>query len=695
VTPEYSVVVPIASATTTLDELLSRLEDQTVAEDAVEVLVVTEALPSEAVSDRIRRHPSRVKPVVVRGCLGVADALEHGRSAARGRIVVFLGETMRPERDWLAEYRRAFEASSRDVLCGGHRGPAPPGRGPGDERLELGLRELCEARPQSIGCAFAFRTANVAVRRDALDRTSGFNPCLGDLGDVELGIRLWEVGATFGFADRAAVVGGSATSAADPLTRVDDISALFWRHPYGFVLLLAAWLGDITRGVDSPLSRLALTELATDHALLDPLGELKRVFDRRLPVSWASRGWLIDYLAKRFPALHTPSEAASYVDLAIERGLLQRRDGGDVELDGRLLENWIHDCLPPFQRSQLRLGLGHDKRTPFLRLGAPHELTTLHGRGRYEVTIEADALGDRTARVHIPLPVARAHQRELAITSWEPAWLSNHLDAASGMLVDVPFRAGATQRVSCAYEFRCLIDEVPPLAARPHGDRTEPDDSMVRPAILRSARARAERLVHQLGIDGSTDPLEAVRAIYGWIQSTIVLGMVPPLARYHHNMLETGTGDCFGQMFLFVNLCRLAGVPAQLRFGAYFNEMFDPSLDRNVVELFGAGASPMSHVWAEFYLRDRGWFPLEIQGGGKRRINAGNVGDATLRSAIRDAITSYEQDLLGYMSPSRIYASDRLLDRVTHPTFTGEADQAAVARLQQATGHWLKLTLDR
>jgi len=62
--------------------------------------------------------------------------------------------------------------------------------------------------------------------------------------------------------------------------------------------------------------------------------------------------------------------------------------------------------------------------------------------------------------------------------------------------------------------------------------------------------------------------------------------------------LENGAGDCSEYSYLFVALCRAAGIPAKIQAGFAFHR---PS------ETLENG-----HMWAEYYLENYGWIPVDV-----------------------------------------------------------------------------------
>ncbi|MGB9854250.1 MAG: transglutaminase-like domain-containing protein [Candidatus Bathyarchaeales archaeon] len=65
--------------------------------------------------------------------------------------------------------------------------------------------------------------------------------------------------------------------------------------------------------------------------------------------------------------------------------------------------------------------------------------------------------------------------------------------------------------------------------------------------------------------------------------------------------LKNGVGDCSEYSYLFVALCRAAGIPARIHAGFAFNNVGESMKD--------------GHMWAEFYLENYGWVPVDATWG--------------------------------------------------------------------------------
>ncbi|HEX4953824.1 MAG TPA: transglutaminase domain-containing protein [Thermoanaerobaculia bacterium] len=100
---------------------------------------------------------------------------------------------------------------------------------------------------------------------------------------------------------------------------------------------------------------------------------------------------------------------------------------------------------------------------------------------------------------------------------------------------------------------------------------------------------------------GKTDPLDQARAIYDYVVSTM---------KYDKSGSGWGNGDiywacdakrgnCTDFHALFIGLCRAVGIPAKFAIG------FPLPTER------GAGEIGGYHCWAEFYLADYGWVPVD------------------------------------------------------------------------------------
>lgn len=153
--------------------------------------------------------------VVHEPATGLSNARNRGVAETAAPFVAFLDDDAVAVRGWLAAHVRALRASERVVATGGPVLLRWPGRRPSwlpPEResfysgLDMGTEPCRMVFPMfPLG-------ANMALRRDALERAGGFSPRLGRRGrsllsgeERELFFRLSELGGTFAYVPEAAV----------------------------------------------------------------------------------------------------------------------------------------------------------------------------------------------------------------------------------------------------------------------------------------------------------------------------------------------------------------------------------------------------------------------------------------------------------------------------------------------------------
>jgi glycosyltransferase involved in cell wall biosynthesis len=201
--PEISVIVPARNAAALLPRLFAAL-DRTTFAGSWEAVVVDDA-STDATADLAAEWGARV--VRLQEQSGPAAARNAGLEAARAPLIAFTDADCEPSPGWLPALAGAL--ASADIASGPihpRPGAAP---GPFDRTLSIGRESPL------------FQTANLAMRREIVDRVGGFEPFTpvpgvrtglrptvqqGHFGeDAVFGWRARRAGATTAFVDEALV----------------------------------------------------------------------------------------------------------------------------------------------------------------------------------------------------------------------------------------------------------------------------------------------------------------------------------------------------------------------------------------------------------------------------------------------------------------------------------------------------------
>ena len=191
--PEISVVVASVGRATRLAFLLEALEEQTIARDRYEVIVVRGRGPDDPAGDLDGLGAT----VVESGLGGPGELRNKGVAHARAPLVAFTDDDCRPAPDWLERLLEAAGREGGDLVLQGRTEPDP------DELRRLhGL-----ARSQVIvGPSDWYQACNIAYPRALFERLGGFDERFDGGGeDADLGLRAMAAGARAVYVDDARV----------------------------------------------------------------------------------------------------------------------------------------------------------------------------------------------------------------------------------------------------------------------------------------------------------------------------------------------------------------------------------------------------------------------------------------------------------------------------------------------------------
>ncbi|MBS1119069.1 MAG: glycosyl transferase family 2 [Deltaproteobacteria bacterium] len=685
----FSVIVVARDSSSTIEPALRALAQQTFPAAEFECIVVDDASPDGA--QRFLEDastPFELKVIRNAVALGEGASRNAAIAASAGKFVVLLGANMVPSATWLQTYAERACGPGPSVLSGQRLHIADNGRSYSQQELESAakpglypdrffpalerqLGPLMEAKPDSLVCAYSLLGANVAVRRDLFDATSGFNPSLTDASEVELGVRLWEVGATFGRVDADTY---SFAKATPPWMTAPAHSALFRRHPYFAVMFMNFWAHYHGEGRSPPSpydSLLSVADAATHGADFPLAGAYERIFGVPSPEgTHCDLKTTRELLASEWSDLSL-SKLDQHFDHALARGVFYRRVNEVDEFNPLHFFNWLNDCTPVIG---FVLEAVCKDPPPFILTPSPRTKVT----GHYEVTVDAKDMNMswRGATLTIPLPIPHQCQTELSIHGCQPPELLQYINR-SKYLIELPIEQLPKRDDSFLVKYHYSFLSPKTMAVTP-GDTTggppkaEDRDHSIPDAYLE----RAQRILQHLEVDRCA-PRDAARRIFEWLQSNMIV--YASGNQSYCDSFDTGVGLCADLMQIFVNLCRLSGIPARPRVGiVYWGG--DKTLERQVLEQRCLGYCPLSHVWAEFCSEEHLWIPVEIPGYAPRRYSAANVPDLATRQKYIQVPNLVTNDLFGHVAHYRVYATPQV-DSTTGVSFEDPHDRSWQERL--------------
>ena len=261
----------------------------------------------------------------------------------------------------------------------------------------------------------------------------------------------------------------------------------------------------------------------------------------------------------------------------------------------------------------------------------------IHVKLTLKLKEEAQKVG-KMIRVWLPIPVEYAQVEDLKIISFEPEGIINDAKANHrSVYFEVPYQKD--QVFSVEYEFvnHSIYRELDPsIVTDEHPDCClgEKQPHFVFTDYLKDLTKEV--------VGEETNPLLKAKKIYEYITSHVMYSTVPPYINLPSipEFVATGLkGDCGIQASLFINMCRIEGIPADFQAGLYAN----PEMIAN-------------HDWARFYVAPYGWLFADCSFGG---------------SAFRNQSKLRRDFYFGHLEPYRIPSARGILEPlVPEKTFT-------------------------
>ena len=184
--PEVSVVIPIYNGTADLPELINCLLAQTYPKERVEYLLVDNNSSDgtfELLKQKVSNSPIKIRALSENKIQSSYAARNKGIREAVGEIIVFTDADCRPQPQWLSTLVQPFVTPNIAIVAGEITSL------PGDTLLErYADRQETLSQKHTLAnkfCAYG-QTANLAIRRLALEKAGLFRPYLTTGGDADI-----------------------------------------------------------------------------------------------------------------------------------------------------------------------------------------------------------------------------------------------------------------------------------------------------------------------------------------------------------------------------------------------------------------------------------------------------------------------------------------------------------------------------
>jgi glycosyltransferase involved in cell wall biosynthesis len=737
---EFSIVIPALNLRTSLGLILRCLEAQTYPASKFECIIVDDGSTDgtreflESYS-QTSFHLSFISNTIPRGR---GEARNQGWRRSEAAIVVFLDGDTLPTPQWLSDYARAFAAGEHDVISGGrycidanprqedlyqhlaslarttpehlfrvtaelqfdylHRDAAPSVyRAPAFQKFELELQQVCLQWPRSILCAYSFVGGNIAVKKSFLEETQGFDQFLRRAEDTDLGIRLLEAGARFGFADGANAYHQTAVGEINRGLNAAESVAFFYRHPYRVVLLIYLWFlyqfnqtGESAHPAFQNLLTLAQEE--NRAASLDIKQEFHKLQLPPIPTecSYTREDFVNAYVAR---VGNTHSVVSTHLDSALAQGLYTEQRQDQPLFDYGLTCNWLRYRTPLYEHELQNSSYHWRHRDTVLRRSNHLPPLTLSCEGRYELIVDRSVVDDPqvAAVLNIPLPIETESQRVFRFTDCFPPDLLSYAESNRHMIPRYIWPRDLGE-VRFSYLFECEIKERLSTCGNARANEAEPAAAYLRPMLPPNEYPKAKMMLKKIMAELPRDVHALPERIYHWLLDNISYYEPLPVGM---SILDTGFGMESGYTRLFVNLCRLAAIPAREQCGALFSLKTANNGDEKI-EMLANGANLFNHCWAEFYLRGEGWIPVDFSARryGRRSLTSRNVHNVELRNTIMAETELHDAYYFGNLDPYRIQASSKAVESPVSLEFSPR-DSSQALGMQKSIRQSLQVTIKR
>ena len=306
----------------------------------------------------------------------------------------------------------------------------------------------------------------------------------------------------------------------------------------------------------------------------------------------------------------------------------------------------FHRTLAKFPDMMRRMGKTVDGKSAWL----DPMIKTIREKGclRRRITLETSVYVDKAAfvpgeyRAWLPFPAPSAQQSDIRLLSGDPDEIAPEDAEARTAYWHRPLAQWEKFRIT--YSYVSCIRYADPLHAPaperplyPHVPEPTEADLSEEGAFIRFTPYL--RALEQSLSEGAATPAKKAWRYYEFVTTKVKYSFMRDYFQIDHHGEYCAVnlkGDCGLQALLFINLCRIGGIPARWQSGM--------SIDDGYVG---------SHDWAQFYLPGWGWLFADPSFGG---------------GAYRNGSASRHAFYFGNLDPMRLVANRRYQADITPPT---------------------------
>ncbi len=285
----------------------------------------------------------------------------------------------------------------------------------------------------------------------------------------------------------------------------------------------------------------------------------------------------------------------------------------------------------------------------------------------YTVTLSAAEDTTHNARIFLPYPITTDFQKDIKLLSCHPAGMQDHFLPYSGFFYGYPAVCDFSSGEAYTFSYECELT----VHARSMGraaevltveqleDYTTIDESLAEHSLIR-------RCWEDVGTDRGANDLEKARLLYDYLAKNKHFKKTKDNCQcYRCSTLKAMTDDgghCITLARAFITLCRLQKIPAREQTGAIAVNPLGPRRYEN--RTYDEVA--FGHTWAEIFIADYGWLPVEFHGItiGTPALTEVNVQSEALRHKVLENSEPYFDFFFGHLDCFHIVCSNAVAKEV-------------------------------